>query len=315
MKAYFSMAYGGPDKSLLGDLPDPVPGKNQLLVEVRAASINPVDYKVKRGDLKFLSGSKFPKIVGSDFAGIVRSVPEGVVHLAPGDRVYGVVSVLFGKQGTLAGLVAVEANRVSRIPDGLSFSEAASLPVAALTALNGIRRCKVKAGTPVLINGSTGGVGHFAVQIARARDAVVTATCRPENNDFVRNLGADETAGYGEALLSGPTQKFDAIFDAYGTMPLGTIRRLLRRGGVYASTIPSPARFFMSLPMRLLFGIKLTSANMRAMPEDFAELESLIANGKLTPVIEYPFTFDSVRSAFALAEKGGFRGKIVVTME
>jgi NADPH:quinone reductase-like Zn-dependent oxidoreductase len=314
MKAYFSMAYGGPDKSLIGELPDPVPGKNQLLVEVKAASINPVDYKVKRGDIKFLSGSKFPKIVGSDFAGIVKSVPEGVVHLAPGDRVYGAVSVLFGRQGSLAGLVVVEANRVSKIPDGLSFSEAASLPVAALTALNGIRRCRVKAGTSVLINGSTGGVGHFAVQIARARGALITASCSPQNVDFVRNLGADATVGYGDELLSGTAQKYDAIFDAYGTMPFCTIRRLLRRGGIYASTIPSPSRFFLSLPMRLLFGIKLTSANMRAMPEDFAELESLITGGKLTPVIECPFTFDSVRSAFALAEAGGFRGKIVVTI-
>lgn len=314
MKAYFAMAYGGPDKSLIGELPDPVPGKNQILVEVKAASINPVDFKVKRGDLRFLSGSKFPKIVGSDFAGIVKSVPEGVVLLAPGDRVYGSVSVIFGKQGSLAELVAADLNAVSKIPEGVTFSDAASLPVAALTALNGIRRCKVKAGTSVLINGSTGGVGHFAVQIARARGALITASCSPQNTDFARNLGADATVGYDDALLTDTSQKFDAIFDAYGTMPFGSIRRLLRRGGIYASTIPSPSRFFMSLPVWLLFGIKLTSANMRAMPEDFEELESLIAEGKLTPVIECPFTFDSVRSAFALAETGGFRGKIVVTI-
>ena len=314
MKAYFAMAYGGPDKSLIGNLPDPVPGKNQILVEVKAASINPVDFKVKRGDLRFLSGSKFPKIVGSDFAGIVKSVPEGVVHLAPGDRVYGSVSVIFGKQGSLAELVAADLNAVSKIPEGVTFREAASLPVAALTALNGIRRCKVRAGTSVLVNGSTGGVGHFAVQIARARGALVTATCRPENEDFVRNLGADSTVGYGDALLTGTSQKFDAIFDAYGTMPFNSIRKLLRRGGIYASTLPAPARFLLSLPMYLLFGTILTSANMRALPEDFEELESLMAEKKLIPVIECPFTFDSVRSAFALAEKGGFRGKIVVTI-
>jgi NADPH:quinone reductase-like Zn-dependent oxidoreductase len=314
MKAYFSMAYGGPDKSLIGELPDPVPGKNQLLVEVKAASINPVDYKVKRGDVKFLSGGKFPKIVGSDFAGIVRSVPHGVNHFVSGDRVYGAVSVLFGKQGALAELVTVDVNAVSKIPVELSFSEAASLPVAALTALNGIRRCRVKSGTSILINGSTGGVGHFAVQIARAAGAVITASCKEKNADFIRNLGADHTIGYGNEILSGTSQKYDAIFDAYGTMPYGNIRKLLKRGGVYASTIPSPARFLLSFPMKLLFGITLTSANMRARREDFTELEKLVTEGKVVPFIECPFNFRTVVSAFALAEKGGFRGKIVVTI-
>jgi NADPH:quinone reductase-like Zn-dependent oxidoreductase len=314
MKAFFSMSYGGPDKSTIGDMPDPVPGKNELLVEVKAASINPVDYKVKRGDIKFLSGSKFPKIVGSDFAGIVKSVPEGVTHLAPGDRVYGAVSVLFGKQGALAELVAVDVNRVSKIPEGLSFSEAASLPIAALTALTGMRKCRVKAGTSVLINGSTGGVGHFAVQMARAAGAVVTASCSSKNADFIRNLGADHTIGYGNETLASTKQKYDAIFDTHGYMPYANIRKLLKRGGVYASTIPSPQRLLLSLPMRLIYGIKLASANMRGLPEDYAKLEGLITSGKVHPVIECPFNFRTVVSAFALAEKGGFRGKIVVTI-
>ena len=308
------MSYGGPDKSIIGELHDPVPEKNQLLVEVKAVSINPVDFKVKRGDVRFLSGSKFPKIVGSDFAGIVRSVPEGDVNFALCDRVYGAVSVLFGQQGTLAELVAVDVDKMSKIPEQLSFSEAASLPVAALTALNGIRRCRVKAGTSILINGSTGGVGHFAVQIARAAGAVITASCSLNNADFIRNLGADHTVGYGDEILAGTTQKYDAIFDAYGSMPYRNIRKLLKRGGVYASTIPSPARFLLSFPMWLLYGITLTSANMRGLPEDYAQLETLVTEGKVVPVIECPFTFRTVASAFDLAEKGGFRGKIVVTI-
>lgn len=314
MKAFFSMSYGGPDKSTIGDMPDPVPGKNELLVEVKASSVNPVDYKVKRGDIKFLSGSKFPKIVGSDFAGIVKSVPEGVNHLAPGDRVYGAVSVLFGKQGALAELVAVDVNRVSKIPEGLSFSEAASLPIAALTALTGMRKCRVKAGTSVLINGSTGGVGHFAVQMARAAGAVVTASCSSKNAEFARKLGADHTIGYGSETLADTRQKYDAIFDAHGYMPYAKIRRLLKRGGVYASTIPSPQKLLLSLPMQLIYGIKLASANMRGLPEDYAKLESLVTTGKVVPHIECPFNFRTVVSAFALAEKGGFRGKIVVTI-
>jgi NADPH:quinone reductase-like Zn-dependent oxidoreductase len=314
MKAYYSTSYGGPEKSVFGDLPDPVPGKKQLLVEVKASSINPVDYKVKRGDIKFLSGSKFPKIVGSDFAGIVRSVPPDIEHLVPGDRVYGALSVLFGQQGALAELVAVDAERVSKIPEGVSFSEAASLPVAALTALTGIRKCRVGKGTSLLVNGSTGGVGHLAVQMARAAGAVVTASCSPENAEFIRKLGADDTIGYGDELLANTTQKYDAIFDAYGTMPYCDIRKLVKRGGIYASTIPSPLRFFLSLPMWLLLGINLTSANMRGKPEDYTQLEHLITSGKVAPVIESAFTFNNLDSAFALAQKGGFRGKIVIAI-
>jgi NADPH:quinone reductase-like Zn-dependent oxidoreductase len=314
MKAYFSMSYGGPDKSTLGDISDPTPGKNQLLVEVKAVSVNPVDFKVKRGEIKFLSGSKFPKIVGSDFAGIVKSVPVGVDHLVPGDRVYGAVSVLFGKQGALAELVAVDVNRVSKIPERVTFTDAASLPIAALTALSAIRKCRVKAGTSVLINGSTGGVGHFAVQMARANGALVTASCNPRNTDFILNLGADHTIGYGDEILAGTTQKYDAIIDTHGYMPYRNIRRLLKRGGIYASTIPSSLRLLLLVPMRLIYGISLTSANMRGLPEDYAHLESLLTSGKVQPVIECPFTLKTAASAFALAERGGFRGKIVVTI-
>jgi len=314
MKAYFAMSYGGPDKSITGDLPDPVPGKNQILVEVKAASINPVDYKVKRGDLKFLTGKKFPKIVGSDFAGVVRTLGEGVTRFVPGDRVYGSLSVIFGKQGALATLVAADIAAVSKIPEGLTYSEAAALPVAALTALNGLRRCRVTAGTRVLINGTSGGVGHFAVQIARAWRADVTATCSPKNAEFVARLGAARVIGYDHASIAGITEKFDALLDAYGSMPMGHITKVLNRGGVYASTLPSPVRLLLYLPMRLIYGITLTSANMRALPSDFDELEALVSDGRVTPVIECPFNFDSVRSAFALAESGGFRGKIVVNI-
>jgi len=314
MKAYFTMAYGGPEKSVIGDLPDPVPGKNQILVEVKAVSINPVDYKVRRGDLKFLSGSKFPKIVGSDFAGIVKLVPEGVAGFAPGDRVYGALNVLMGRQGSLAELAVANTNSVRKIPEGISFEQAASLPVAALTALNGIRRCRVKEGTRLFINGASGGVGHFAVQMAREKGAVITASCSEKNAGFVTQLGAHHTLRYGENMTAGTTGKFDAVFDAHGSMPLRLVRRLVKRGGVYASTMPSPARMLLSLPVKLLFGITLTSANMRALPSDYAELEELVTSGKVVPVIDHVFRFDSVAQAFELAEKGGFRGKIVIVI-
>jgi len=312
MKAYFSTAYGGPEVSQYGDFPDPAAGKGQILVEVKAVSINPVDFKVKRGIAKLMSGSKFPRIFGSDFAGVVKAAGSGATKFSQGDRVYGATPVIWGKQGALAQLLAIDQKFARAIPGQISFEEAASLPIAALTALNGLRRCRVTAGKEVLINGGTGGVGHFAIQIARANGAIVTATCRQENAGLAKKLGADNTMGYSREEFAGSGKKFDAILDAYGKMNFGDVCRLLERGGIYATTQIKPLLFFSSLFTRLVYGKRLTSSNMRSRPEDMDEMERLFLDKKLYPVIENYFTLDQSEKAFDLAEHGGFRGKIIV---
>jgi NADPH:quinone reductase-like Zn-dependent oxidoreductase len=196
----------------------------------------------------------------------------------------------------------------------MTFEEAASLPVAGLTALNGLRKCGVKEGTRVLINGGTGGVGHFAVQIARARGAVVTATCSEANSDLARSFGADEIMGYSREELTGDTTKFDAIMDAYGKMDLRLVRHLLKRGGTYVSTLFIPPPYFSILHTRLIHGRKLASSNMRRRPEDWQELENLYADGKLKPFIENTFPLEHAADAFDLAVKGKPRGKIIVNV-
>jgi NADPH:quinone reductase-like Zn-dependent oxidoreductase len=312
MKAYYSTGYGGPDVSQYGDYPDPSVTPNQVLVEVKAVSINPVDFKVKRGDLKFISGRKFPRIFGSDFSGIVKEAGADTAKFKPGDRVYGVASVIFGKQGALAQFIAIDQKSLWTITGEMSFEEAASLPIAALTALNGLRRCEVAKGTRVLINGGTGGVGHFAVQIAKAKGAVVTATCSEANAELARALGADETIRYNKEDLASTDKKYDAILDAYGHMDLNDVYRLLRRGGIYASTMINPLYRVTSFLIKLIYGKKLTSSNMRALPEDIVEIEKLFNEKKLHPVIENYFTLDKADEAFELAEKGKPRGKIII---
>ena len=312
MKAYYSTAYGGPEVSQFGDYPDPSASNGQLLIEVKAVSINPVDYKVKRGIAKFMSGSRFPRIFGSDFAGVVKSTANGVTQFKPGDRVYGATPVIWGKPGALAQLLAVDQKFARAIPEQISFEEAASLPIAALTALNGLRRCRVAKGKAVLINGATGGVGHFAIQIAKSKGAIVTATCSRGNAELARKLGADETIGYSKDELSKSEKKFDAILDAYGKMDLEDVCRLLKRGGIYATTQIKPFLFFSSLFVQLVYAIKLTSSNMRSRPEDMDEMERLIIDKKLYPVIENYFTLDHSTEAFELAEHGKPRGKIII---
>jgi NADPH:quinone reductase-like Zn-dependent oxidoreductase len=312
MKAYYSTAYGGPEVSYFGDLPDPSAGTGQLLVEVKAVSLNPVDYKVKRGIARFMSGSRFPRIYGSDFAGVVKSTGNGVTIFKPGDRIYGTTPVIWGKPGALAQLLAVDQKFARAIPGQISFEEAASLPIAALTALNGLRRCSVTEGKEVLINGATGGVGHFAIQIAKARGAIVIATCRQGNAGLARKLGADETIGYSKEELAKSEKKYDAILDAYGKMDLGDACRLLKRGGIYATTQIKPFLFFSSLPVQLFYAKRLTSSNMRSRPEDMEEMEKLFIEKKLSPVIENYFTLDHSAEAFELAEHGRPRGKILI---
>jgi len=312
MKAFYSTGYGGPEVSHYGDFPDPSAGKEQLLVEVKAVSLNPVDYKVKRGVARLMSGSKFPRIFGSDFAGAVREAGTGVTKFKPGDRVYGVTPVIWGKPGALAQLLTVDQKFVTAIPAQISFEEAASLPIAALTALNGLRRCRVSEGKEVLINGGTGGVGHFAIQIAKAKGAVVTATCSPGNAELARKLGADDTMGYSREELAKVDKKFDAILDAYGMMDFEDVCRLLKRGGVYATTQIKPFLFFSSLPVQLVYGKKLTSSNMRSKPEDMDEMVKLFLDKKLYPVIENYFSLDRSAEAFELLEHGKPRGKIII---
>ena len=314
MKAYYSIAYGGSEASLYGDLPDPSAVAGQVLIEVKAVSINPVDWKIKQGVARLVTGFRFPRIFGADFAGIIRETGEGVTAFRPGDRVYGSRSAVFNRFGALAELRAVGQQYVRPIPAGMSFEEAASLPVAGLTALNGLRLCGVGTGTRVLINGGTGGVGHFAVQIARARGAVITATCSEANRELARTLGADEVMGYDRDAIAACSMTFDAIMDAYGKMSSRVVRKLLKRGGTYASTLFIPPPYLSIFIARLIHGRRLVSANMRSRPEDWQELEDLYVTGKLKPLIENVFPLERAAEAFDLAEKGRPRGKIIVSV-
>jgi NADPH:quinone reductase-like Zn-dependent oxidoreductase len=312
MKAYYSTAYGGPEVSHYGDFPDPSAAAGQLLIEVKAVSLNPVDYKVKKGVARFLTSAKFPRIFGSDFAGVVRETGSGVTQFRPGDRVYGASPVIWGKAGALAQLLAVDEKFARAIPEGMSFEYAASLPIAALTALNGLRKTGVKKGSHVLVNGATGGVGHFAIQIARAKGAVVTGTCNPANAELAIKLGADETMGYSKEDLSGTEKRFDAILDAYGHMKSGDAIRLLKKHGIYATTMINPFLFITSFVSTLLYGKRLTSSNLRSLPEDMDEMERLFAEKKLVPLIENYFTLEHTAEAFEMVENGKPRGKVIV---
>jgi NADPH:quinone reductase-like Zn-dependent oxidoreductase len=312
MKASYLVSYDKPGSLQYGEMPEPVLKKNSLLVQVKAVSVNPVDWKIRQGVLKLIQGSKFPRIIGSDFAGIVEEVAPGIDGFKAGDRVYGAVPAFSGKPGVLAEIANVNQKNVRAMPDWLSFEEAASLPIAALTALNGLRRCGVLKGTRVLVNGATGGVGHFGVQAAKASGAHVTATCSAGNTDLARELGADEVFGYSRDNTISMGIQFDAILDAWGMMEHKEINRLLKPEGVYASPLYMPWTIFTAIWVRIRFGRKMTSSNMRKRPEDYDELEALIEQKKLKPVIENEYPLEKSSEAFDKAEFGKPRGKVII---
>ena len=315
MKAFFITSYGAPEVMRYGDLPDPSPARGEVLVAVKTASLNPLDFKIRRGDFRIITGYRFPKILGSDFAGIVRDVGRGVSGFRPGDSVYGSTLLHLRKQGAHAGFIPVASGRVRPIPNGISFEEAASLPVAALTALNGLRLCGDLADRSVLINGATGGVGHFALQIAKARGASVTAVCSTRNTDLARELGADAVIDYTSQDVTQARQVFDIVFDAHAGLGFAKASQILTPKGAYANTLPTPGVLAHLLWRKLIGGRRIVAANMRARPEDYAEIETMIRERKVRPVIGAIFPLHEAFQAFAALEGGRVRGKIVLRME
>ena len=312
MKASYLVSYGQPGSLQYGELPEPVIQKDNLLVQVKAVSVNPVDWKIRKGLLKLMLGTKFPMIIGSDFAGVVKQVAPGIVDFKAGDRVYGAIPAFSKKPGSLAEIANVHQKDVREMPEWLSFEEAASLPIAALTALNGLRRCGVREGTKLLVNGATGGVGHFGVQAAKAVGAHVTATCSPANEKLALELGADAVYSYSGNNTIEQGLEFDAILDAWGMMDRKKIRGFLKTGGIYASPLLIPWTVVQAKWNRIRYGIKMTSSNMRKRPEDYAELERLMEEKKLKPVIESVFPLEKSSEAFDKAEFGKPRGKVII---
>jgi NADPH:quinone reductase-like Zn-dependent oxidoreductase len=261
---------------------------------------------------RFIPGQRFPRPLGTEFAGVVDSVGEGTSGFAPGDRVYGTTFIFFGGAGSHAELVTVAAKRLRRMPEWLPFEEASTLPVAGLTALNGLRLAGERARGRVLVNGATGGVGHFAVQIARARGATVTAVCNASNADRARALGATTVLDYRTQDFTAMPERYDLVLDAHANVGFGRASAALAPGGAYASTLPTPGLMLRSalgpfLPLRRAY-----VAEMRGLPEDYAELERLLKAGQVRPIVEHVFPLAEAAKGFALAEAGGVVGKVVL---
>lgn len=315
MKAVAIDGYGGVDRLLLRELPEPRPQADELLVRVRAAAVNPVDWKICQGHLRFILRVNFPYIPGGDIAGEVVTAGAGAAPFKSGDAVAGFLDLRRG--GGYAELAVAKAKAIALKPPSLTFTEAASLPIAGCTALQALRDLgQVSEGAKVLILGGAGGAGHFAVQIAKALGAQVDATCGPSNIAFVQSLGAEHVMDYRETGVTAGPERYDVIFDAVGKSSFSVCRKLLARGGTYVTTLPDPGLFLWSGLQSIagIFGNAKRAKGLLVRPrgEDVGFLGQLADAGKLRPTIGLTLPLEGAAEAHRASKAGHMRGKIIL---
>jgi 2-desacetyl-2-hydroxyethyl bacteriochlorophyllide A dehydrogenase len=320
MKAIVRETYGSPDVLHLEDVPTPTPGDGDVLVKVHAASANAGDWHLLRGTplpFRLVAGLRTPrfKIIGVDVAGRVEAVGRNVTQFRPGDEVFGELSRC--GFGAYAEFAAAPEKALALKPANLSFEEAATIPTSGCTALQGLRKGRIERARRVLINGASGGVGTFAVQLAKAFGAEVTAVCSTRNVHLVRSIGADHVLDYTKDDFASLGQRYDLILAANGDRSIWDYRRALTADGAYVMTGGSNRQ----LTDALLLGPVLSMGrqklgNLLAKPNqaDLMFLKELCEAGKVKPVIDRRFPLSEVPAAVRYVEDGHARGKIVVTV-
>ena len=332
MKAVIAESYGGPEVLELADVEVPQVGPNGVLVRVQAASVNPVDWKLRKGLLSALWDLRFPVIWGCDLSGTVDRVGKNITLFKPGDQVYGFKHGKVAKtyRGTYAEYAVVPENALARKPRNLDHQDAAAVPLAALTAWQAlVNYGGVASGGRVLIQGAAGGVGIFATQIAKALGAYVAGTAGPRNQDFLRQLGADLVLDYTRDNLIEKASGYDLVLDAVGSGVWPASLHVLRRGGrLITLTLPIPQqksgklRFFSSAMAglvsgsvrALISGKRLMVMHVQPRGAELEKIAELIESGKVRPVVEKVFPLDQIADAHRLSEAGHVRGKLVINI-
>jgi len=322
LKAVVFTKYGPPDVLRLEDVPKPTPGDNEVLVQVRAASVNAADWHIMRADpfmVRLYFGLLKPKhrILGADIAGRVEAVGNSVKQFKPGDEVFGDISAT--GLGGFAEYVSTGESALAKKPDGMTFEQTAAVPFASVTALQGLRnKGRIQAGQKVLINGASGGVGTFAVQIAKALGAEVTGVCSTRNVDMVRSIGADHVIDYTREDFTRNGRRYDLILAANGSRSIFDYKRALSPQGTYVMIGGSGTQMFQAMflgPwMSMMSSKKIGNLLQKPNHDDLVFVKELIETGKVAPVIDRRYQLGEVPEAIRYVEEGHTRGKVVITV-
>ncbi|MDB5575181.1 MAG: hypothetical protein JWR80_357 [Bradyrhizobium sp.] len=330
MRAFLLTGYGAiADHVRLAEIADPVAGPGEVLIDIHAASLNPIDFKTVRGDLKRVSKYKLPRTFGFDASGIVVSAGPGAVSFKPGDAVY--VRATRDTIGSFAERIALPETIVALKPASLSHAEAASLPLVGLTTLQGFGRAKAAAGQRILIHAGSGGVGTFAVQYAKHLGLHVTSTTSSKNADFVRSLGADKVIAYDRENYLAQGGGYDIVYDTLGGAFTVDAFAIVKRGGTVISLSGPPDRDFARREGAgwlvgvavWLMGRKVYAASARAgvdycwyfteaNGDQLRDIAALVERGAIKPVIDREFAFEQLPDALDYLEAGRARGKVVL---
>ena len=316
MNAIVYEKFGSPDVLRLKDVDKPDPRDHEILVRTRAVSLNAYDWRHLKADpflFRFMGAGPFkPKhpILGADVAGQVEAVGARAGQFRPGDEVFGEAAY-----GGLAEYVCADESRSARKPGGLTFEEAAAVPMAGLTALQGLRdHGRIRQGQKVLVNGASGGVGSFAVQIAKFYGTDVTAVCQTAKMEFVSSLGADHVVDHTKEDITRSGRKFDLIFDVAAYRSILAYRRILSPGGTYVLAGGAMPRIFQAMLLSAVkarnIGVMISKTNQK----DLDELVKMIQTGKIRPIVDKCFPLDAAADAFRYLLSGRVRGKVVVTV-
>ncbi len=322
MKAIAHSHYGPPSVLRVEERDSPSIGSGDVLVRVKAVSLNPLDWHFLRGEpfpIRLALGLRKPgaQRLGVDFAGTVEKVGAGVTQFKPGDSVYG------GRPGALAEYLSVPERIVLSMPANLTFQQAAAVPVAALTALQGLRdKGRLQAGQSVLVNGASGGVGTFAIPIAKHLGAEVTGVCSGRNVELVRSLGADFVVDYSREDFTVGGGRYDVLLDCVGNRSLTDCRRVLKPTGTYVMVGGPGGRWLGPLARSIRIVLwspfvrqRLVTFITSARRDDLQFITGLIEAGKVAPVIDRCYPLEDVSDAFAYLEEGHARGKVVIRLD
>ena len=324
MKAITIDRYGSPDVLRLEEVEKPTPKDNEVLVKVHAVSANPLDWHIMRGEpflARLEKGLQKPsdKILGADVAGRVEAVGGNVTEFQPGDAVFG--DAFDSGLGGFAEYVCIPESTLVLKPAELSFESAAAVPIAAITALQGLRKGGIQSGQKVLVNGASGGVGTFAVQIAKSFGAEVTGVCSTRNLEMVRSIGADHVVDYTQDDFTKNGQGYDLILDAVGNRSVSDYQRALSPRGMCViagfTTLPRLFEHMIVGPLMSMTNSKKVGmmSTVKTNKADLLFMKNLLETGKVVPVIDKRYPFSETAEAIRYLEQGHARGKVVITVE
>ncbi|MBK8622327.1 MAG: NAD(P)-dependent alcohol dehydrogenase [Saprospiraceae bacterium] len=312
MKKVIYNRYGSFDDLQMAEVDIPGIQSDEFLIKVKAVAINPLDWKKLEGQLKIITGKKFPKGIAFDFSGIIENAGNNTTNFKTGDEVFGTLDAMKGE--ALAEYIVVKTESICKKPKNVSFETAAAILTGGTTAIFLLNKAKIKAGDEVLINGASGGVGMVALQVAKLKGAKVATVASGKGLDFIHKWHPDRTIDYKKDKVTNKPEKYDAIFELAGSLPFSQAKNLLKPNGIYVSTLPNPVDMIKAFFNNLFSAKKNIIIQAHPNQKIFNEISNWMSQNIVEMPVAKTFRIDEFKEAYHFAKKGGAIGKVVFTI-